>query len=80
MTKINHRSSRFYVEQDWLYETSDLSYPTQKKVRTKQTKALTAEKSSHQKIVAVNAPVTAIITDDDTDLPATDLRNSWIEQ
>ncbi len=78
MTKSKKRTSRFYVEQDGLYETSDLSPATQKRPRLKHTKATEAEKVSHQKIVAVYAPVDALVVEDET--PATELRDSWIEE
>jgi hypothetical protein len=77
MTKSKKRASRFYVEQDGLYETSDLSTPT-RKPRLKHTKALEAEKVSHQKIVAVYAPVDVIFTEEDE--PATELWDNRIEQ
>jgi hypothetical protein len=77
MTKSKKRTSRFYVEQDGLYETSDLS-PKQKKIRSKHIKAgVEAEKASRQKIVAVYAPVDAIVNDD---APAPELWDKWIDE
>lgn len=77
MTKTKKRTSRFYVEQDGLYETSDLSPSPRKKSRQQHTKALEAEQAS-QKIVATYAPVDEIIVEDET--PATELWDEWIEQ
>ncbi len=76
MTKSKKRASRFYVEQDGLYETSDFSSINPKNDRSKKHKAVKAEKDS--KIIAVNAPVDTIKTEDDT--PATELRASWIDE
>lgn len=78
MTKSKKRTSRFYVEQDGLYETSDLSPAKQKKLRSKHIKAGEAEKASHQKIVAVYAPVDAIVNEDDA--PAPELWDKWIDE
>lgn len=73
MTKSKKHTSRFYVEQESLYETSDLMPPHFKKSRCKKhTKAQEAELESHQKIVAVCAPVETInelITEDDAPAP-----------
>jgi len=73
MTKSKKRTSRFYVEQDGLYETSDLS-PTKQK---KHIKAGDAEKASH-KIIAVYAPVDEIVNEDDS--PAPELWDKWIDE
>jgi|GEM_PF-7000605 len=80
MTKTKKRTSRFYVEQDGLYETSDLSPSPKKKNRQKQIKAIDAEQTSHQKIIAVYAPIddVAIITEDET--PAGELWDERIEK
>lgn len=77
MTKSKKRTSRFYVEQEGLYETSDLAPASQKKPRTKHIKAGDAEKASH-KIIAVYEPVDALVTEEDA--PATELWDTWIDE
>lgn len=79
MTKSKKRTSRFYVEQDSLYETSDLGSSLNKKQRQRHTKAIAAEETSRQKIVAINAPVEAVLNNED-EAPATDLRESWMDE
>lgn len=78
MTKSKKRASRFYVEQDGLYETSDFSSIKPKNDRTKKHKKATEAEKDSQKIIAVNAPVDTIRTEDDT--PATELRESRIDE
>ena len=82
MTKIKKRTSRFFVEQDHLYETSDFGSSTVKKNRKKMSKqelALASEQESHQKIIAVNAPVAELINNEE-DSPTDELRDKWMSK
>jgi hypothetical protein len=82
MTKTKKQSSRFYTEQDSLYETSDFSQTfnaAQKRKHKKMLKAQEAEQHSHQKIIAVCAPVDSIIQEE-SNTWANDLWNAWIER
>lgn len=69
MTKSKKRSSRFFSEQDSLFETSDMQ-PQTKKKSTLRESALTAEDKSKRtatKIVKKNAPVEEVIKQDKDD-------------
>lgn len=82
MTKLKKQSSRFYTEQDSLYETSDFSdnlTPAQKRKQKKMIKAQEAEQRSHQKIIAVCAPVDTIVQEE-SNTSAIDLWDAWIEK
>lgn len=82
MTKIKKQSSRFYTEQESLYETSDFSdslTPAQKRKHKKMLKAQEAEQRSHQKIIAVCAPVDTIIQEESNTSDG-DLWDAWIER
>lgn len=82
MTKTKKQSSRFYTEQDSLYETSDFAQsftPAQKRKHKKMLKAQEAEQHSHQKIIAVCAPVDSIIQEE-TSTWTSDLWDAWIER
>jgi hypothetical protein len=61
-------TSRFFTEKDDLYETSDFATtfsPAEQRRQKRLQKAQEAEQRSHQKIVAVYAPVDTIKTEDE---------------
>lgn len=77
MPRTKKHNSRFLEENNSLFETSDMSYTTlHRNAKTKKTEQAALAESRSKKILAKNAPVTAIMGDD-TEESSEDTESSW---